>query len=362
MKLLHRVLVLVICGVICLSLAPLSLSVEKPTKDIVELSSVETLNPDIIEQVEEEFEETENKSFDINLTFIGDCTLGGNTFNTYTNPEHSNYKEPEYFLEKVKHYFEADDFTIANLECVLSDKNLSSRDKGSGRAFWFKGKTSNTEILTSSSVEIVSIANNHTNDYGSQGMKDTIEAVVNAGMDYGYNDHTVYFEKNGFVIALICHGLWSEWQANEIIERIHEASSQSDFQIVYYHGGTESQHVPEEWRVRASRKLVDYGADLVIGNHPHVLQPMEIYHGVNIIYSMGNFCFGGNRRPENYTMIYQFQIHVNDGDKNKIITSGNAIPCYVYTGDINNYQPEIITYGPDKDHVFDLLSSKNLPY
>ena len=134
MKLLHRVLVLVICGVVCLSLTPISMSVEEPT-NTVELSNVETLNPDIMNQVEEEVEEIESKSFDINLTFIGDCTLGGDTFNTYTNPEHSNYKEPEYFLEKVRHYFEADDFTIANLECVLSDKNLSPRDKGSGRAF-----------------------------------------------------------------------------------------------------------------------------------------------------------------------------------------------------------------------------------
>lgn len=330
----------------------------------------ETLNPDIVYPTygipitTEDIPVTTEETFDFKLTFVGDVMLAGDTFNTYTNPNHANYKSADYFLSNVKDIFSQDDYTIVNLENVLTDNNLSPIAK-SGRAFWFKGPTKHTEILTSSSVEVVSLANNHTNDYGTQGNIDTVNAVTDAGLYAGDNDTIVYLNKNGFTIALICHGMWSESQADTIIEKIHIAEQYSDYQIVFYHGGTESIHKPESWKVRASRKLVDNGADLVIGNHPHVLQPMEEYNGATIIYSLGNFCFGGNRKPENRTIIYQFNLNItkeNDTFKINGYTE-SIIPYYVYTGSINNYQPEIITVEEEKQKVIDFMNwSRDLPY
>ena len=303
--------------------------------------------------------EEESPFFEFTVTFTGDVMLA--SFKNQTTPgsfnEYAEEKEPEYFLEKVRHIFENDDCTIVNLENVLTDNNLSIVPKDHSPAYWYRSKTSNTDILTSSSVEAVSLANNHSKDYGEKGYKDTIEAVENAGLLYGSQDKTIYIEKNGYKIAIICHGLWAEWQTRQIIERLEEAEEESDFQIVYYHGGKERIHKPEEWKKSASRKLVDNGADLVVGNHPHVLQPMEIFDDTEIIYSMGNFCFGDGIRPENRTIIYQLTLTISKEGEivNKI---SDIIPCYVYTDDVNNYQPAPIKDQEEIQKVLDFMDWK----
>lgn len=302
--------------------------------------------------------EEEPQSFNFTLSFTGDVMISSyknqttaTNFNGYANTH-----EPSYFLQNVAPIFEQDDYTIVNLENVLSDNQLTPVDKGHTPAYWYYSKTANTEILTSASVECVNLSNNHTGDYGAKGQKDTIAAVEAAGLLYGTSDTTLYLEKNGYTVAIICNGLWSEWQANTIVERIKDAEQYSDFQIVFYHGGSERVHTPEQWRIQASRKLVDNGADLVIGNHPHVLQPIENYNGVDIIYSMGNFLMGDERRPENRTIIYQLILNISP-EGEMLSKSANIIPCYVHTGeDLNNYCPGIIEDEAQKQKVLDFLN------
>lgn len=304
------------------------------------------------EPVTEPPTEPEPKTFDITISFTGDNMLASYKNQTTAGSfnEYAAEKEPTYFLEKVRPIFEADDFTIVNLENVFTDRQLTAVTKNHDPAYWYCSKTSNVNILTSSSVEGVSIANNHTFDYGQQGYNDTVKTLNDANLPYGFNEKIMYFEKNGFTIAVICHGLWNEGQANDIITYIRKAEKQSDYQIVFYHGGKEKVHEPDKWRVRASRKLVDAGADLVIGNHPHVLQPREFYNGAEILYSMGNFCYGGNRAPENRTIIYQMTLTV--GENNELVTaSSSIIPCYVYTASRNNYQPAPIENQDEIDKV-----------
>lgn len=303
--------------------------------------------------------------FSIVLSFTGDMLLAS----LHGKREAGNFldyaarREPEYFLQNVRPVFEADDFTVANLENVLTDRALTPREKDTSKpAFWFRGPTANAAILTSSGVEAVSLSNNHTSDYGSKGYQDTVKAVAAAGLEYGTNDRTLYLEKNGYRIAVICHGLWSEAQAGTIARRIRAAEPDSDFQIVFYHGGAEGVHTPEDWRVRASRKLVDAGADLVLGNHPHVLQPRETYKGVEIVYSLGNFCFGGNRSPKNRTIIYQLTLHIEDGTLTE--TASELLPCYVHTGArVNNFCPALIEDEAERQRVLDFMDGKlELPY
>lgn len=308
---------------------------------------------------------TEPPEFTVTMSFTGDMMLAAYTGHSYKSSfdYYADTQEPSYFLEKVKHVFEADDFTIVNLENVFTDRNLKGREKGGSRVFWFKSKTANAEILTCASVEGVSLANNHTYDFGNAGYEDTIKAVADAGLNYGSEDKIMYFEKEGFKIAVICSGLWNESQANDITKMIKEAETQSHFQVVFYHGGTEKEHAPEKWRVRASRALVDGGADLVLGNHPHVLQPREIYNGVEIIYSLGNFCYGGHTAPQNRTMIYQVNLNI---DKESLFIKdygSNIIPCYVYTGNSNNFQPAIIEQEDEIKRVLDFMNGFiELPY
>lgn len=313
----------------------------------------------------EKKEEVQNKndkddSFSIKLSFAGDTMLA--SYKDLTTPgsfnDYVNKKESTYFLEKVVNIFKKDDFTVLNLENVLTDQQLPEVSKSSEPAYWYKSKTSNINILSSSSVEGVSVSNNHTGDYGKEGKQDTINAIVNANLEYGDYNHIMYFKKNDFIVAVICKGLWIESQGNEIIKLIKEAEEKSDYQIVFFHGGQERIHHPEEWKVRATRKLIDNGADLVVGSHPHVIQPREIYNNKEIVYSLGNFCYGGNRGPENRTIIYQMSLTIDDKTNTLLKEESNIIPCYVYTGNINNYQPAPIEDKNIKNKVIDFMNWK----
>ena len=298
---------------------------------------------------------TQPKTIDITMSFLGDCMLAsyrGEVSSTSLNG-YIETKDPTYFFEKVYNIISADDFTLANLENVVTDNPLKESYKNYSPAYWFKAPTKSIKILKVSSIEGVSLDNNHFGDYGEQGKQDTIEALNKYGILYGLNDNIIYFEKQGFTVAFICEGLWAESQANTIINRLNVAKEKSDYQVVFFHGGTEKLHKPEEWKVRACYKIVDAGADLVIGGHPHVLQPTEVYDGVNIVYSLGNFCYGGHSKPENATIIYQIKLNIDINTKQVISSEPNIIPCYVFTGSRNNYQPTPIT--PDTENYNNIM-------
>lgn len=328
--------------------------VSKPEYDVS--SVVSELESDVSDVVSE----TVSQNFDIKLTFLGDMILA-NQRDISPKGRFEEYAEknpPEYFLSKVKDILSADDFTVANLESTLSDRELTPREKNYSPAFWFKGKTSNVNVLTAGSVEAVLLTNNHIMDYGQEGFNDTVNAVTNAGLKYGTNDNTLYFEKNGFKIAVICAGIWSQYETGRIVNRIKAAEQNSHFQVVFFHGGTEKVYTPEQYIVNAAHTFVDNGADLVVGGHPHVLQPREIYKDAEIVYSVGNFCYGGALRPENRTIIYQYTLNVNPETLNAETQSSNIIPCYVYTESINNYQPAPITNEAQKQKVLDYMDGK----
>lgn len=302
---------------------------------------------------------TDSENFDITLSFVGDMILATNKDTYYSGcfNDYAATHDPSYFLEKVRPVFEADDFTIANVENVFTDRQLTPVEKDYSPAFWFASKASNINILAGSSVEGAMISNNHIRDYGQEGYNDTVQAITNSGMIYGDTGKIMYFEKGGYVISVICSGMWGEYQANNIVNLIKQAEQHSHYQAVIFHGGTEKIHAPEEWKRRAARKLVDNGADLVVGGHPHVLQPREIYNGVEIIYSIGNFCYGGHRYPENRTVIYQMTLTVGK-DLSLQASNSNIIPCYVYTGSINNFQPAIVDDETIKNKILDFMNGK----
>lgn len=339
-----------------LSDAPTVSNIEKPTTsaqttpiDLTSITPLKSKHP----------VKKGSNSFDITLSFAGDMILATN-YNSYHSgcfDEYAANHNPSYFLEKVRPIFEADDFTIANLENVLTDRPLAPVYKDYSPAFWFTSKASNINILSTSSVEGAMIANNHIRDFGQEGYNDTIQTITNAGMIYGDESRIMYFEKGGYVVSVICSGMWGEYQANNIINLIKTAEQHSHYQVVLFHGGTEKLHAPEEWKRRAAHKLVNNGADLVVGGHPHVLQPREVYNGVEIVYSIGNFCYGGHRQPENRTVIYQMSLTINK-DLTLKSSKSNIIPCYVYTETLNNYQPAVVDDPIISQRILDFMDGK----
>ncbi|MBQ8510451.1 MAG: CapA family protein [Clostridia bacterium] len=275
---------------------------------------------------------------DITLTFVGDCMLATDRGGEYQGSFNllANQVEPSYFFENFLELFENDDWTIANLENVFTDDaTLQPRNKGYTPAYWYKSKTANTAILTEGSIEIVSLANNHSTDYGTKGYEDTREALDAAGVQWGDNEKILMLEKEGFTIALYCTTFYYTGYDTIISKKMAEI--EADYKIVYFHGGTERVHEPDAWKAAGCRRMIDNGIDLVIGGHPHVLQPIEIYKGKTIVHSLGNFVFGGSRSEENRTIVYRLYIQLTDGEVTSI--TDEVIPCYVYT---DLYQPGII--------------------
>ena len=305
----------------------------------------------------------EAKEFDLDMTFVGDCCMA-------TNLEDSSYGTllwysknvpNEYFFDGVRSYFEDDDITVANCENTFSDSSIAPRDKGEGPAYWFKAPTSFASVFTDNSIEAVTINNNHTNDYGPEVFEDTKAALDAAGVEWGFRDKIIYYEKEGFKIGVVCVSIYSYPEAEGILPYLELAKENSDFQIIFFHGGVEGQYEPSDWKVQSCHMLVDQGADLILGAHPHVLQKRENYNGVDIVYSLGNFCFGGNDHPgSNRTIIYKYKLKIHSvGDTKEVVAKEEKIiPCYVYTGGTNNWQPYPIDDGETFEKVIKFMDGE----
>ena len=278
----------------------------------------------------------------LTLSVVGDCTLGTDEtfdYDTSLNAYYENYGA-DYFLQNVKDIFSADDLTIANFEGTLTDS-----DEREDKTFAFKAPASYASILTGGSVEAVNTANNHSHDYGEQSFNDTLVALDDAGIvHFGY-DETAVMDVKGIKVGLV--GIYElydhlerEQQLKDNIAKVKADGAQ--LIVVIFHWGNETETVPDSNQTTLGRIAIDEGADLVCGHHPHVLQGIETYKGRNIVYSLGNFCFGGNSSPSDMdTMIYQQTFTIDaDGVKKDNVT--NIIPCSIssaaYDG-YNNYQP-----------------------
>lgn len=276
----------------------------------------------------------------LTLSVVGDCTLGTDEYfdyDTSLNAYYENYGA-DYFMANVKSIFSKDDLTIANFEGTLTE-STEREDK----QFVFKAPASYANILTAGSVEAVNTANNHSHDYGEESFNDTLKALDTANiLHFGY-DETAVTEVKGVKVGLV--GIYElndhlgrEEQLKQNIAKVKQDGAQ--LIVVIFHWGNEKEEVPDENQKTLGHLAIDEGADLVCGHHPHVLQGIEEYKGKNIVYSLGNFCFGGNAYPSDMdTIIFQqtFTIDQN-GVKDDNVT--NIIPCSISSdSDYNNYQP-----------------------
>ena len=276
----------------------------------------------------------------LTISVVGDCTLGTDETFDYDTSLNAYYDSngKDYFFQNVKSIFSADDLTIANFEGTLTD-SYTREDK----TFAFKAPAEYAQILTSGSIEAVNTANNHSHDYGDQSYTDTLTALDNEGIThFGYDD-TAVMDIKGVKVGLV--GIYElndhlgrEQQLKDNIAKVK--ADGAELVIVIFHWGNETETVPDTNQMTLGRLAIDEGADLVCGHHPHVLQGIETYKGKNIVYSLGNFCFGGNSSPSDMdTMIFQqtFTITSNGVQADNVT---NIIPCSISSADgYNNYQP-----------------------
>lgn len=288
----------------------------------------------------------------LTISAAGDCTLGSDVnFDPSTSfvTKYNEVGDPGYFLANVRDIFSADDLTIVNLEGTLTDGG-----ERADKTFAFRGDPSYTQILTSGSVEAVNLANNHSKDYGLQSYEDTISHVESAGItSFGY-DRTALMDIKGVKVGLVgtyvlAEGIESKQGMIDNINSLKEQGAQ--LIIVSFHWGTEKEYSPDEVQTELAHTAIDNGAHLVLGHHPHVLQGVEKYNGRFICYSLGNFCFGGNKNPSDKdTMIFQqtFTIKGEEVVQDDVM---ETIPCSLSSSSsMNNYQPTP-SEGSEKERI-----------
>ena len=297
------------------------------------------------------------QTVELTLSFVGDCTLGTNQNHPYENAFHEYYDDngTDYFLEKVRHIFAADDLTVVNLEGSLT--NATERVE---KKYNHKGPPEYVQILTGSSVEVATMGNNHRLDYGEAGFLETVETLENAGIDYCYDDVYLIREVKGGKGGFVSVNESNEGSAVEAyLDEGYEFLRQAGCAIVIacVHWGTEKSHVLEDYQTYLGHKLIDMGYDLVVGCHPHVLQAIECYNGKYICYSLGNFCYGGNRNPlDKDSGIFQQTFTLVDGVV-QVNDDVQFIPCSLSgRSDWNDCQPRLLS-GKEYLRVIEKMNS-----
>lgn len=305
----------------------------------------------------------------VSISALGDVALGqdhrfkpGDSFDYVFDKIKGDYG---YFFSNVRDILSKDDLTIANLETTLSNETAKAEKYDYGNNYWFNGKPEYANILKAGSVEIADLANNHTYDYGQNGFDATGKALDNVGVDYFGYKKVLYKDVKGIRIGMAGFNQLGEYEQGldmtkfkkDVSDTIKKMRSESDLVIVSFHWGKEYQYKQNALQTELAHLSVDDGADLVIGGHPHVLQPIEKYKGKYIAYSLGNFCFGGTKTPRDYdTAIFQ-QSFTFDSDKVlQPVPEPRIIPCSVSSkSGLNDYKPAIAT-GEQSKRVFEKLA------
>jgi poly-gamma-glutamate synthesis protein (capsule biosynthesis protein) len=322
------------------------------------------LDENVIAQQDETIQEESTEPEDlyvkenvvITVSALGDVALGqdwrfkpADAFDYVFEKQNGDYS---YFFKNVADILSKDDLTIANLETSLCTQTKTAEKYDYGNNYWFRGRPEFANILRAGNVEVANLANNHTYDYGQAGYDETINAIKDAGVEYfGYSD-VLYKEVKGIKVGMVGfnqlgnyeQGLDMDEFKQEVTSMLKDMRGKCDFLIANFHWGKEYKYQQNETQTELGHLAVDSGADLVIGNHPHVLQPVEEYEGKYIIYSLGNFCFGGRKTFDDYdTAIYQQSFTFDSDNVLQIVSEPTIIPCSVCPEKYNNYQPSIAT-------------------
>lgn len=287
----------------------------------------------------------------ITISAVGDNTLGTDPSFGYPSSftQAFDQKGPDYFFSGVKDVFQKDDLTIANLETTLTRATKKSYKGPNGAGFFFKGDPSYTSILKAGSIEAVDVGNNHSMDFLEQGLNDTFNNLQKANIGAFGRGKSYVFETKGIHIGMLgyillgCDDAELKQIKEQITEQIAELRKTCQIVVVSFHWGIENEYDPTDLQREFGHYAIDAGADLVIGHHPHVLQPIEKYKDHYVFYSLGNFSFGGIFNPwDRDTAIVQQSFTFANGELWDV-SPLNVIPCSISSASWrNDYRPRLV--------------------
>ena len=257
------------------------------------------------------------------------------------------------------------DVMLVNNEFPYSTGGEPTPDK----TYTFRARPETTKVLKEMGVDMVSLANNHAYDYGEQALVDSFDALKNAGVIYGGAGRNIeeashpiyYFTENGMKIAIICAtqierlsnpdtkeatetspGVFRCLDDSLLLDRIREARAKNAYVVVFIHWGTESTTEIDYLQRDQAVEIADAGANLIIGSHPHVLQPIDYVKGVPVVYSLGNYIF--TSKTQDTCMVKA--TFSNDGNVNLQFIPGIQQGCTVFAAS-----------GEEKTRIMDSMRS-----
>lgn len=253
-------------------------------------------------------EEPEPDKEPLVMVFTGDIYLSDYVTNAYDRDGVDGILSKD-----LKEELTGADIAMANQEFTFSTRGVKAPDK----QFTFRVNPKYVSAFSDMGLDIVTLANNHSLDFGREALKDSFENLKEqnilysgAGNNRAEAKETKYIEAKGKTIAILSAsrvipvpewnatatsaGLFTTYDPTELIEEIKIAREKSDYVVVYVHWGIERDVYPKEYQRTMGKQYIDAGADLVVGSHPHVLQGIEYYNGKPIVYSLGNFMFYSN--------------------------------------------------------------------
>lgn len=240
------------------------------------------------------------------LLFTGDILFSQYVLENYSNAGIDGILEKE-----LQQEMNQADITMVNQEFPFSNRGTQAEDK----QFTFRADPEKVEIFQTLGIDIVTLANNHTLDFGTEALEDSFNTLEGAGIQYvgagdsverakqletiKVGDRTIGFLAASRVIPEVSWnvenqtpGVFCTYDSTVLVNEIKESKSKCDYTVVYVHWGIERNNHPEEYQRQLAKEYIDAGADIVIGSHPHVLQGIEYYNDKPVIYSLGNFIFG----------------------------------------------------------------------
>jgi poly-gamma-glutamate synthesis protein (capsule biosynthesis protein) len=206
----------------------------------------------------------------------------------------------DFIFDKIHNQLLSYDLVLGNLEGPITENSSTSIDTKPGEPdnYFFTFDPSWAKTLFNNNIRIVNLGNNHILNFGQEGLRSTKQYLDQSNVAYfGSPDYSRSASQEilGVKITFINYNefalLDEDINQKSILEEIQGVRGSSDIIIIYCHWGVEYAGSPAEEQVNLAHKLIDGGADLVAGSHPHVIQPVEIYKGKRIYYSLGNFIF-----------------------------------------------------------------------
>jgi poly-gamma-glutamate synthesis protein (capsule biosynthesis protein) len=284
------------------------------------------------------------------ISAVGDCTLGNDyrvtrapgTFNHEMEAVGNDYRYP---FSGVLDVLGRDDLTIANLETTLTTATTAIEAR-----FVFAGKPEYARILKEGSVEAVNVANNHSYDLGVKGFEQTLGALREHGVAFFGNGHIDRRVIKGIEVVNLGYTGGRTLIRPDMVAKVKASKRPENLVIVSFHWGVEGINQPIDEQKHLGRAAIDAGADLVLGHHPHVLQGIEERNGRQIVYSLGNFVFGGHSNPtDKDSMIYQALFTLKEG---RVEPAGTRIlPVRISSvTDRNDYRP-VLLEGAERERV-----------